>query len=94
MVKNQHFDNIKYVKYLVILLVNVFFIGCIIKASYFDLPMDTNGIFSLIMLLLLVLYNLCIFVISYALSDIKYKQIILTILSALPLFLIIYGVIS
>lgn len=96
----QYFENIKYAKYLVILVVNIFFISCIIKATYFDLQSDTNGIFSLIMLILLILYNLYVLFVTYILIgrilliNMKYKQIILTILCAIPLFLIIYGYVS
>ena len=88
---------IKIFKYSTITLVNIFFIYCAIKASFFDLESDSNSMFSVIMFVLMLLYDIYVLFIMYMaetnslnISN-RYINFTSAILCAFPLFLIIYG---
>lgn len=86
-------EHIRYIKYLVILLVNIFLIYCAIDACFFQPQSDTNGYFVIMMIFVMILYNLYAGFTTYIskLISEKYKYTISTLFCLFPFCLIIYG---
>jgi len=81
------------IRWTLIILTNLFFLGSILKANFWDQESDTNGVFTIVMIIAIVVYNLYILFLEYLKSFMTkdiYLYIFLIILTSLPTFLIIY----
>lgn len=84
---------IKYMRWFLIILTNLFFIVSILKATFIDETSDTNGIFTLIMIIFIILYNFYLLYLRYVRSLIikdKYLELFMTLLTSIPSILILY----
>lgn len=81
------------IRWTLIILTNLFFLISILKANFWDQESDTNGVFTLVMIIAIIVYNLYILFLEYLKSFMTkdiYLYIFLIILTSLPTFLIIY----
>jgi len=81
------------IRWTLIILTNLFFLSSILKANFWDQESDTNGVFTLVMIIAIIVYNLYILFLEYLKSFMTkdiYLYIFLIILTSLPTLLIIY----
>ena len=88
----RYFDKLKLIP---IILTNLFFIACIVKANFIDPISDTNGMFTIIILFFLIGYNICILFLNYIrkwLSSISemFADLFTLLAISTPILLIIY----